>query len=188
MKIGFVSLFALALGACPLAAQYTHVPQMQVTSGTAGTGGVQTLVIVPPPLASNCPVSMRAQHLSDGNLVRTGKAAHPAGIGQRLHLTLKTPHAEQVAGAQVTIRGTTPKGRVMQASSTDSSDAMRELSVSFSTEPDGSASADLWVPGVTAIQSIELDSVSYSDGSTWKAAAGDACRITPDPLMLISGR
>jgi hypothetical protein len=192
MKVGIV-LFALAMGACPLAAQYTHVPQMQ---GSAGVGGMEgmvgahTTVAVPPPTLNNCPISMRAQHLSDGSLVKTGKAAHAAGIGQRLHLTLKNPDAKQIASASVTIHGMTPRGRVMQASSTagNSSDATRQMSVSFSTESDGSATADLWVSGITAVQSIELDSVAYSDGSTWRVAAGDACRITPDPLMLISGR
>lgn len=186
MKIGLAFLFALPIGTCPLSAQYTHVPQMH----TSGVNGVQTLVLATPPGLSSCPVSMRAQHLSDGSLMKTGKTAHPAGLGQRLHLTLKNPDAKQIAGASVTIRGMTPRGRVMQTLSTagDSSDATRQMSVSFSTESDGSATADLWVSGITAVQSVELDSVAYSDGSTWKVAAGDACRITPDPLMLISGR
>jgi len=190
MKIASVFLLALAIGACPLAAQYTHIPPMQGSAGATGTEGVLTMIVVPPPAVSNCPVFMRAQHLSDGSLVKTGKPTHPAGIGQRLHLTFTNPDSKQIASARVTVHGVTPKGRVMQASSAQggSSDATQSLSVTFSPGPDQSATADLWVPGMTAVQSIKLESMMYSDGSTWKAADGKACRVTPDPLMLISIR
>lgn len=189
VKIASEFLFALVIGACPLAAQYARVPPMQGSFGTAGMEGAHTMVAVPPAV-NHCPVSMRAQHLSDGSLVKTGKTQHPAGIGQRLHLTLKNPESKQIRSAELTIHGVTAKGRVMDALSSkgDSSDATQNMSVRFLTESDGSATADVWVPGVTAVQSIALDSAVYSDGSTWKAADGMACRVTPDPLMLISGR
>jgi hypothetical protein len=190
MRIESVLLLALAIGACPLAAQYTHIPAMQGPFGAAGAQGGHTLVAVPRPAVNDCPVSMRAQHLSDGSMVKTSRPVHPAGIGQRLHLTLTNPDAKQIARAEVTIHGVTPKGRVMQASTAqeNSADATRNMSVSFSAGPHGSASADLWAPGVSAVQSIELDSVTYSDGSIWKVADGVACRITPDPFMLITSR
>ena len=152
--------------------------------------GAHTTVAVPPPTVNNCPVFMRAQHLSDGSLVKTGKPAHPSGIGQRLHLTFKNPDSKQIASARLTVRGVTPKGRVMQAMPAQggSSDATQSLSVTFSPGPDQSATADLWVPGMTAVESIALESMMYSDGTTWKAADGMACRVRPDPLMLISVR
>jgi hypothetical protein len=190
VKIKSVFLFALVIGAYPLAAQYTRIPPMQGSAGVAGMEGVHTLVAVPPPALNGCPVSMRAQHLSDGSLVKTGKAPHPAGIGQRLHLTFTNPDPKQIASASVMIHGMTPKGRVMQAASAQggSSDATQSLSVTFSAGPDRSATANLWVPGMTAVQSIELESMMYSDGSTWKPADGIACHVTPDPLMLITSR
>lgn len=185
MKSESVFLVALSIGACPLAAQYTApVPQ------SFGVACVTTMDKPCPVLPPSCPISMRAQHLSDGSMVKTGKAQHPAGIGQRLHLTFTNPDAKQIASASLTIHGVTPKGRVMRASPAqgDSSEATRNMSASFSAGPDGSATADVWVPGMTAVESIELDSVAYSDGSTWKVADGARCRITPDPFMLVTGR
>jgi hypothetical protein len=182
-----VSLFALAIGACPLAAQYAQ--HSQESFGVACIGKLNAPCPVPPDL-NRCPVFMRAQHLSDGSLVKTGKPAHPPGIGQRLHLTLTNPDSKQIASARVTVHGVTPKGRVMQAMPAQggSSDATQSLSVTFSPEPDQSATADLWVPGMTAVESIALESMMYSDGTTWKVADGMACRVRPDPLMLISVR
>jgi hypothetical protein len=184
VKIESVFLFAMAIGACPLAAQYTHIPTMQAS----GVARVQTAVIVSPPALSHCPVSMRAKHLSDGSMVQTGKPAHSAGVGQRLHLTLRD--AKQIQSATLTIHGLTPKAHsiMLWPGQGGSPGITRDMSVKFLTGSDGSASADLWIPGMSAVESIELESLIYSDGSAWKVTDGNACRITPDPFMLISGR
>ncbi|SPE20280.1 exported hypothetical protein [Candidatus Sulfotelmatomonas gaucii] len=189
MKFASVFMFALAIGAGPLGAQYTQIPPPQKSFGVACIGKLNAPCPIPPAV-NRCPISMRAQHLSDGSLVKTCKPTHPAGIGQRLHLTFTNPDSKQIASARLTVHGVTPKGRVMQAASAQggSSDATQSLSVTFSPGPDQSATADLWVPGMTAVRSIALESVVYSDGSTWKVADGMACRVTPDPLMLISVR
>jgi hypothetical protein len=41
---------------------------------------------------------------------------------------------------------------------------------------------------MTAVLSIVVNSVTYDDGSTRSFSAQDNCRVTPDPLMLVSGR
>jgi hypothetical protein len=45
---------------------------------------------------------------------------------------------------------------------------------------------DLYIPGFTAVNSIELLQVSYNDGRNWRIGADSVCRITPDPMMLIA--
>jgi hypothetical protein len=34
---------------------------------------------------------------------------------------------------------------------------------------------------------IDLNSVTFADGSTWKIAQGQSCRVWVDGLMLVSG-
>jgi len=41
------------------------------------------------------------------------------------------------------------------------------------------------VPGLSAVSMIDLNSVTYSDGSTWKLAAGSVCSSRIDPMMLV---
>jgi hypothetical protein len=48
--------------------------------------------------------------------------------------------------------------------------------------------ADLVLPGFSSVQSITLNSLTYSDGSTWNSFKGNACRVAPDPFMLVSAR
>lgn len=139
-------------------------------------------------LPNACPVGMRASHLSDGNVIKTD-AAHPKGLGQRLRLTLTSPDSRSITSATVNVRGWTAKGRMERADKAkDAALPVRTLQVPFTAGVDRMATADVWVPGITAVSSVELLSVAYGDGTTWTPAQGKTCQVKPDPLMLISDR
>ncbi len=195
MKTGFVVVITLMLGAATLSAQGAgqtsgHVIQFH-DSTPAGAGHQTNAVAIVQPREANdgCPVTMRADHLADGSMVKTNNA-HPKGMGQWLNLSLTSRDAKQIAKATVTVNGLTPIGRMTQAQSkgAGSPDATQTLDVSFVAGPDQTAIARIWVPGMSAVERIDLKSMVYSDGSVWKIAEGQACRVRPDPLMLISGR
>jgi hypothetical protein len=174
MKFGLAVLFSLFFGSIGLAAQ--------------GAGPLQTTVLTLSPPALGCPVSLRAQHLADGSMVRVGNS-HPAGVGQWLHLTLADHGSSQIVKATVAIYGLSNKARITQtAAGSDFSDVVRTTTVQFSAASPGSVAGDVRVPGMTAIQRIDLDSVAYADGTVQSFAAEQACHVTPDPLMLVAGR
>lgn len=151
-----------------------------------GPNGQTTLHVVTQP--NPCPVRMRASHLSDGSVIKTD-AAHPKGLGQRLRLTLTSPDSRSITSATVNVRGWTAKGRMEQADKAkDAALAVRTLQVPFTAGAEQTATADVWVPGATAVSSVELLSVAYGDGTTWTPAQGKTCQVKPDPLMLISDR
>ena len=193
MRRVFVAFAIILLGGATVIGQ--GVSQPQNSSGVAGVEGMQssgTNANSPPgqPLSLGvCPVSMHAQHLSDGNLVKT-RAAHPSGIGQRLHLSLASRDLRQVAKATLTVRGFSPKARVTQTGpgTGPAFDVTRTLTVAFVAGADRSVSADFWVPGMTAVGRIDLESLEYSDGSTWKVGDALTCRVVPDLEMLITSR
>jgi hypothetical protein len=151
---------------------------------TTGSNG-QTITLTLP-IPNLCPVSMKASHGSDWTMVRTGPS-HPKGIGQRLHLTLKSPDQRTIASATVNVRGWTAKGRMEEAQSgSDTSSPVRTLTVPFAADSDQSASADLWAPGLTSVTRVELVSVAFTDGTTWTPAQGKTCSVIPDPMMLVA--
>ena len=157
---------------------------------TIGPDGRATTQTVPPPTL--CPVSMQPSHLSDGSIVKTG-ADHPKAVGQRLHLKLNNPDQRTIASATVNLRGWTAKGRTAQVGSNDDADrdaalGVRTLTVPFTPSADRTVSADVWVPGLTAVVSVELLSVKYSDGSTWTPPQGKTCRVAPELLMVVTQR
>ena len=190
-----VILVMLGLGTLLLAAQsanqqprptiIVHTPALQNPSQP-----VSSATAVSDSTLNHCPVVMRAEHLSDGSMVRTGNAAHPAGIGQRLHLSLISQEKKQITSAILTVHGMTPKGRMTETLTAGSGayDATQEIYVSFASGPNETAIASIWVQGMSAVEMIDLKSVEYGDGSKWEPADGSSCEVRPDPLMLITER
>ena len=138
---------------------------------------------------NSCPVSLHVQQSVGGDLLDSKDSRHE-GLGQRLHLTATNPDDKLIAKATVTVHGRTSKGHVEQSLSISgvSSDAVKTLDATFSPGSDNAVSAYIWVPGLTAVQAIDLKSITYADGSSWKLSAGEACHFLLDGNMLIAGR
>ena len=192
MKLSFVLAIALFSGSIPLAAQ-------QGSAGAAG-GGVFRIgsdnstqpAQQSPPAPSLCPAVLTAQYLSGGSMIRTGIRAgltHPKGIGQWLQINLM-PRSDKAraTGATLAVHGFSKKGRITQTDGKGGPDAVRTVSVSLAPAPNGQVAGVFWAPGLTAVSSIDLISLAYSDGGSWNAAKGQACSVTPDRLMLITAR
>jgi len=149
----------------------------------------QSTVLILPLNTGSCPVMMRAQHLADGSMVKT-RDAHPPGVGQWLHLSFASTDSKEIDQARITVHGFSGQPRMAQAqtSRNDSTDATKTLTLAWGPRPGNVVSRDVWLPGLAAVESIDLTYVNYSDGSEWRAGSGAACRIAPDPLMLITSR
>jgi hypothetical protein len=189
---GFIGcLFLVApLG---LVAQVSYGVAGGMTTTLIGPNGQTTTDAPAFPQLNVCPVSIQASHLSDGNVVRTSTGLSSVdspkakGVGQRLHLKLHSPDQRTIASATINLRGWTAKGRKAHVgSSDDAALGVRTLTVPFTLDADRMSSADIWAPGLTAVVSVELLSVKYTDGSTWTPVQGHACRVAPDHLMLIT--
>jgi hypothetical protein len=162
-----------------------------LSAQSATQNQTQTSVDRLPIASGGCPVSLRALHGADGSMLKVDKN-RPAGIAQLLHLIVTNPDSRQIVAARVRVRGLSGKGRMTQTSGQDATrgaaDATRSLEVRFSAGSDKEVSSDVWLPGMTAVLEVELNSVTFADGTTRRFAGVEACRIAPDPLMLIAGR
>jgi hypothetical protein len=190
--------FAVLLSSVTLAAQ---------TPGPAAVSsqmhGSSSVYVVPGTGSLGCPVSIRAQHGAGGGLVMTrqSRSAHdpgqvqPAGPSQQIHLILGKAEENssadaRVVRAKVTVGGTNGKWRTVPTglASDATSEVSKTLEVTFEIAENGQVSTDLTLPGFTSVKSIVLDSLAFSDGSTWAPSQGEACHVAPDPLMLVSQR
>jgi hypothetical protein len=176
MKHAVTALFAILLGSVILAAQS---PDQKPTKG---------VVIQGPTGNTACPVAMHARQGMSGDILAVNDSRHK-GTAQLLHLILSSGDSRVITGGEVTVHGLSGKSRITRTFSTeqDSSDAVPNLPVKFSAGNQKNVVADLWVPGMTTVHAIELNSITYADGSTWKFLTEKACRTIPDPTMLISG-
>jgi hypothetical protein len=154
-------------------------------SGMEPLKGKTTTAVMAGPGAT-CPVGLRALQGTGHGLVRV-RGAQPDDVpGQRVHLIIANGAKRKVQSARVVVWGLSPKNRVRSVSRRDESpDASRALDATFQTEDATSSSADLVLPGFTAVNWVALRSITFDDGSTWSVAGGETCRVAPDPLMLI---
>jgi hypothetical protein len=171
--------FALLLSSLTLAAQNGAKPEGQV------------LVLRAEPAGSGCPVSMRAsQGIWDHTIrVRQGQQEEVLQpFGQRILLTLGDPQPASIVAATLKVYGLTAKNHVVQADGNENAngDATKIMKIAFATREKNWVSTDLYIPGFTAVNSIELLDVSYDDGRVWRTGGSSVCRVTPDPMMLIA--
>ena len=139
---------------------------------------------------------MRAEYGTGGGLQAMKGGATHSGIGQQMQLMLDNPKPAAISAIRITFHGWDGTGRTLPAESTapaveansSYANASRTLDLTVSIDPQKSADMLVWVSGLTAVDSIDLDSVSYADGSNWEPQGSQACRIVPDMTMLISNR
>lgn len=137
----------------------------------------------------SCPIGMHARqgiwdHTLKVNQGEQRKSKTP--FGQRIVLTLLDTHPASVVAATLMVRGFDGKDHMMQAAADSPGDAARTLHAVFAKQADGNVSADIYVPGFTSVTSLQLQEVSYADGSVWSVTGSNVCRVAPDPLMLIA--
>lgn len=140
--------------------------------------------------ASSCPVSLHALQGTGSGLMAVRNAEPTPGPLQRIHLVLGNGNTSRPVTAKVMVRGLSDKSQTLPAQSSDAErfDQTRTLYVTFTPENEKEVAADLTLPGFTSVSSIHIESIDYADGSTWKVASGQVCRVVPDPLMLVADR
>jgi hypothetical protein len=181
--------FALALTSTSLISQSGPQKDTQIQKTATGNQDPHLTPLFTSRLpAGGCPVSMNAMHAPGGDRIEVN-GVRRKGLSQRLHLTVTNPDSKHIVTANVTVRGFTARGRIVQAMyDEDSSDAAKTLDLRFPAQPGKEISADLEVPGLSAVTEIELNSVTFSDGFVWKLAAFTACRSWVDGLMLVGSQ
>jgi hypothetical protein len=151
-------------------------------------------IIVPLPPGLNCPLGVQAQHSSGLTakvpVGKNGDAIAKPEMGQHLQLMLNNLKGTAISSIRITVYGWSGKGHTMPAAGVDSSYATGSQTVELKANvgPRATATEDVWVNGLTSVSSIDLDEVNYADGLSWRSSEAQACRIVPDPEMLISSR
>lgn len=155
------------------------------------SSSTQMNFVVPVP-AYSCPVGMRALHAPDFHRVYVHGDTRAESSAMQLKFVLTNHRPGQIVAANITAHGRKGKGEVVPAIASrafgNSADLAKTMDVSFASGTDGSVATNIALPGFSYVTSIELNSVTYASGATWKFAPRDACQVAPDPLMLIDAQ
>jgi hypothetical protein len=157
--------------------------------------GTSSVYVLPVPSSPDCPVSMHAQQQGGLGILTAqddrGESRRRSGVAQHIRLILgEAGNSTQIVSAKVTVRGTSPKGRMTPTvlSQDVPPDAKKTQVLTFKADWNEGVSANLTLPGFTSVTSISLDSLTYADGSTWRPSNGRGCRTAPDLMMLVDAR
>jgi hypothetical protein len=141
---------------------------------------------------ADCPVGLYVNH---GTFYLERKVVFGPSYGdvppevryQLIHLTMTNFLSQDIAGAQITVHGYSDKWRVIPLSNeSPAPDLAKTVDVALNVKGNGHASSELSFSRLTAVTAIDVNSVTYADGSTWHTPSPGACSVAPDGFMLVS--
>jgi hypothetical protein len=145
------------------------------------------------PLLSNpadCPMGLEVKHrpgLPMGMKAEGSSSAPERLVGIHLAMTNLSPRS--IVSAQFTVHGYSDKSRYIPlASPSHDADLATVVHVALGVKANGQASRDLELSRFTAITAVDVDGITYADGSGWQASAPGACSASPDLFMAVSAQ
>jgi hypothetical protein len=134
-----------------------------------------------------CPVGFTASRQAAPQMMSASDASQ-LGPALGLHLMLNPLTESSIESIEVTVYGTSTKGRVLPVD-TQSSDAVTKTFELHRTQGTASLNdGDVWMHQVGSLGWVDLISVTYADGKTWHATASLRCRAVPSNFLLVSRR
>jgi hypothetical protein len=142
-----------------------------------------------PPSADVCPVSLRAQRQGMAVIRNTGDQRQDSTPEQRLELTLTNSHMRNVVSAVIKVHGLNGAVQVMPADPIRRAhESTRTIALNVSVLSMHSASTELMMRSFGTVSRIEVESVEFADGTSWKAAEQGMCSFAPELYMLVGSR
>jgi hypothetical protein len=140
---------------------------------------------------SKCPVGLKVEPSSGLFAYENAKAVpaeHAAPSSEQwFDLTMINFLPHEVVSAQLTTHGFSYKWRVVPVSDA-TPDIWKTMDVALDVKGNSRASRELSFGHFSTIRTIDVNSVTYADGSTWHASSPGACSVAPSLIMRISAQ
>jgi hypothetical protein len=146
-----------------------------------------TIFHVPAATGSGCPVGLSAERRSDTMMLRAGDS-RLKDSAQGLHITFNHRDEPQIESAEITVYGVTSKLRVLPAGISSSDEVSKTFELQRTKGSEGLQEASVWMQKVGSLTRVELTSITYADGTTWRRSKSSQCRAVPSALLLISSK
>ncbi len=133
-----------------------------------------------------CPVNLQVEHSSGLPEYRNAKSGHVASpfSAQRFDFKMINFLPHEIVNAEITVHGFSNKGEIITYS-TPTPDLAKTLAVALDVKGNSSASRELSFDEFSVIETIDVNSVTYADGSTWHASSPGACSVAPNLIWRI---
>ena len=153
------------------------------TSLCAQSADTSSALMRQQPASQNCPVALRADRLPGGFLSRAAEAKRPDGTP--LHISFKPEEPHAVIRAELVLHGIAGT-HVVPAGDHPGSAATEVFSVTPAQASHHLFDTVVYLRKLTAVEYLEVKSISFADGTVWHPSASSTCRVAPDGFMLVA--
>jgi hypothetical protein len=154
-------------------------PEVVHPISTTFQGNVSTIV--------GCPVGLLVERRSDFGM-RLAKDLGESGPAQGLHIRLVPLVTPRIESAEITVYGVTSRAGIVPVGVA----ATTEISKTFVLHPGeagkGVQEATVWMHEVGALTHVELNSLTYADGSVWHESEASRCYAAPSLFLLVGAK
>ena len=143
-----------------------------------------------PPSSDGCPVSLRARRQGSVMMHYAGEQQGDRTPAQRLEVTVHNAQARNVVSMELRVHGYDGSLQMMPAGTIrkNSHNLSRRVDLNISVLGRRYASTDLTMRQFGTVSRIDVESVEFADGTSWKSSEAGVCSFTPDLYMLVSSR
>jgi len=171
MKLTILSI-TLLLGSCVAAAQAAPPEQLVLHR------------------SSGCPVSMALNQGSSSKVQLAGNGQGRSQFETRLQLVLSRSSQvrslpSRITSARLTVHGYNSSKPEFELTYPGDAPIARSLPVKFISAGSGRVYSDFVVRGLASAGWIEIDSLAFANGSSWKPTAGEMCVVMPNMFQLV---
>jgi len=179
MRAAFVSV-VLACAAIPaMGQQQSSMPSM---SGSERASLDKPVVVA-------CPVNLHLRTAPAPNILETSKGGGHARRTQQIEIALLNYGTKDVTSFDAHVMGFSERGELQLLTGQYSGgkpSASASIHVDETVVAGGGRSLTRTVQNIIGVKWLQLDTITFRDGSTWERSSGTACRVQPDPFLLVA--
>lgn len=174
---------SLALLTVTFAAQSPETQSPETQSAETQSPETGNMALLASPSSNGCPVGFEAKHTPGGEVVRVSPSEKPHGTGYSL--TFAPNGSRGIVLAKVTLHGLAGH-QVVPAGNQSGTDATEDFTVKPSAETKHRFGTVVYAEKLTGVRWVELNELTYADGTAWHASQTSTCRVAPNGYMLVS--
>jgi len=141
------------------------------------------------PVVVACPVNLHLRTAPAPNILETSKGGGHARRTQQIEIALLNYGTKDVTSFDAHVMGFSERGELQLLTGQYSGgkpSASASIHVDETVVAGGGRSLTRTVQNIVGVKWLQLDTITFRDGSTWERSSGTACRVQPDPFLLVA--
>ena len=132
---------------------------------------------------ANCPVGIYTQRLPGGQVEEVhGKPAHPR---MGYNITLRALDTRLIRQADIKLTGIVG-GHVVPVDTAKTGDVTESFTITPGDTPKAELHSVIYTKQLTGVKWLEVESLTYADGSVWRQQPGSVCRVAPSLYLPVN--